>query len=515
MLAHDKNNIMKKKSLLDRGLNLIGLSRVPNTEEDIQEEYNFAGSLDNPIKVSVPPASRVSIPDTGYPTSFGGSLKSYLKPEVYLDFIPRIRHLVKINEDVGSVYNDLIQLTNTGHRIKFDQSIDSALADKMKKHLDSKKELWGSGVHGIDGLVNKWIAQILVSGAISNEWVPQRDLKGLSNNILINPENIRFRYNYSTTKYDSYQLVKTIITSTSDNMIKLNPNTFFYSGVLNDTDSPYGVPPFLTALDALSNQKDMKKNIKHILKQLGLLGYLEVKLEKPQRNPQESEKAYASRLDKFLLDSKKNVSNGFSEGIVVGYDGDHEFEFHSTTKQLNGVNDIYNGNEVSVANGLKVSPSFIGQKSTGSESGMSIVFTKMLSQLKNIQQILAANLKFGYVLELQLMGFNIKSTDITIEFNASTITDDLKTWQAKEIKQRVTKALLIDGVMSIDTYSEENGYTKPFGKPLIPFKDQGGAGKKDPQQKANRNEVKKKSARKSRDKNKTQPKRKDGNTNPR
>jgi hypothetical protein len=256
----------------------------------------------------------------------------------------------------------------------------------------------------------------------------------------------------------------------------------------------------------------MKRNIKHILKQLGLLGYLEVKLEKPTQEGGESVPQYKARLDKFLLDSKKNVTEGFIDGVVVGYGDDHEFEFHSTTKNLNGVGDVYNGNQVSVASGLKVSPSFIGQKSGGTETNMSIVFTKMLSQLKNIQELVAANLKFGYVLELQLAGFSIKSTDLSIEFAASTITDDLKRWQAKEIKQRVTKSLLIDGVISNDTYAEENGYSKPFKTtPLIPYKDQAGKAA-NPEAKGKRNEVKKKSDRKGRDKNKPQPRRKDGDT---
>lgn len=36
--------------------------------------------------------------------------------------------------------------------------------------------------------------------------------------------------------------------------IKLNPETYFYVGMFNDTDEPYGVPPFMPALDSLKGQ---------------------------------------------------------------------------------------------------------------------------------------------------------------------------------------------------------------------------------------------------------------------
>lgn len=501
-------------SLITKAFNYFGYDISP-VKEEVHDD-SLKTNTDNPINRRTEPGGRVSSPDEGWPTSFGGNINKFLKPECYLDYIPKIRHLAKTNEDVGSVYNDLIQLTNTGHQIKFDQSISSELADKMRKHINAKKETWGSGIHGIDGLVNKWIAQIWVSGALSTEWVPQRDLKGITNNVLVNPEVIRWKYNFATTRYEPYQQVKSIITKDGTNLVKLNTNTYFYSGILEDTDSPYGVPPFLTAIDALSNQKDMKRNIKHILRQLGLMGYLEVKLEKPDMDAGESLPAYKARLDKFLIDSKKNVTEGFIDGVVVGYGDDHEFEFHSTTKNIGGVGDLYNGNEVAIANGLKVSPSFLGQKSGGTETNMSIVFTKMLSQLKNVQQLVAANLKFGYLLELQLAGFNVKSTDFSIEFAASTITDDLKTWQAKEIKQRVIKAMFIDGIIGKDEYAELMGYNKPYKtEPVIPYADQAGKAAKPEDAKGKRNEVKKKSDRKGRDKKKEQPRRKDGDTKPR
>ena len=75
----------------------------------------------------------------------------------------------------------------------------------------------------------------------------------------------------------------------------------------------------------------MKTNINHILKQLGLLGYLEVMLDKPDQLANESESKYKDRLNGLLIEAKKNTKAGFLDGVVVGYREDHEFNFNSTT----------------------------------------------------------------------------------------------------------------------------------------------------------------------------------------
>lgn len=492
-------------NILEQALGIFGYNKTKEVPSAVQSPVK---------KVVTKPAARVSESEYRTDTELTGGLEGFTTPDYDLSVVRKLRSLTSSNEDVGAVYNDLIQLTNTGHKIVFDQSIDTKLQDEMRKHLLNKSAKWGSGVAGISGLINKWIGQIWVTGALSNEWIPSNDLTGIENNVLVNPENIRFKYNNSTTRYDPYQIILNKLFKRGGNVVKLNTNTYFYVGILGNTDSPYGIPPFLTALKALSTQGTMKKNIDHILTQLGLLGYLEVKLDKPAQEPHESLPAYKIRLENLLTDSKKNMIGGFSEGVVVGYADDHEFTFHATSKSLAGVSELFNQNEVQVANGLKSAPSFIGQKSNGTETNMSIVFTKMLSQLRNVQDILSANLVKGYLLELQLAGFNIKTSDIKVLFNTSTITDDLKLWQGKEIKQRVLKALVIDGIISQDTYAEEQGYSKPYkDKPLVPYDQQVGK-TKDAEQKGKDADVKSKSARKGRDKDKKQPKRKDAETKP-
>lgn len=469
---------------------------------------------EKPIKkktdTAIPPG-RVSQPGQVYDDKLLGNIKKNLnivKPDFLFESIPLIRKLYKVNEDLGLALFDSIQLTNTGHEIKFNQSVKPELADEMRAHLKEVSKRWHTGSAGIDGLVNKWIAQIYVGGALSIEWVPDQRLTGIESNILINPETIRYGRDRKG-KYKPYQKIYNVI-GYQKQYIPLNENTFQYFALLADEDTPYGVPPFLSALQSISTQKAMKDNIHHIMNQMGLLGYLETTVTKPDQNAGESDPAYMARITNLLTQTKQNVINGFKEGVVVGFTEDHQFEFHSTTKNLGGVSDIFNMNENQLANGLKTSPSFLGVSGGSSESFLSIVFTKTLSQLKNVQQILSSALQRGYELELQLAGYDYKS--LSVEFRASTITDDMKIQQGKEIKQRVLRNLWIDRIISPETYAEEMGYTKPHQKidPPMPGVTEGGDQKKKEDREADKN----KSDRKGRDKKKDQPKRKDKSTKP-
>lgn len=464
--------------------------------------------IENPIpgkKNVVVPAGRTSSPrvkDESYDLDRIRKETNIIKPEFTFDSIPILRKLYKHNEDVGSILMDLVQLTNTGHKIKFDNSVKPDLVDKMRKHISSRSKDWGSGVAGIDGMINKMIAQIWISGALSAEMVPARGLTNIDNIILLDAETIRFKLIKKTGRYHPYQMMKYFF-GKEKQYIKLNSTTYKYYGLISDTDNPYGVPPFMTALSSLSTQKSMRANIDHIMNQMGLLGYLETKLDKPEQMADESDEAYKGRLKRLLEESKNNVLAGFKEGVVAGYMEDHEFTFHSTSKNLNGIPDLYNQNENQIANGLKSSSSFLGVGGGGTEQMLSIVFTKMLSQLKNVQLLLIRFLEELYTLELLMAGYSFKS--LSVEFRASTITDDLKIQQGKEIKQRVLHNLWADGIIGQDSYADQMDYEK-FDRKVTPPTPEGTVDKSD-EEKVEKD--KDKSDRKGRDKGNNQPKRKD------
>lgn len=469
---------------------------------------------DDSPKVGAISPGRVSEPDT-QGSGLVLSLRDFtnlVESSFRRDVIPLIRDLYKINPDVSIALQDMFKLANTGHTISFPKNTPEE-ATKMREHLMVASKSWTKYTAGIDGLVNKFTVQCLTSGAISIEAVPNNNLNGISTVLFINPEQIYFR-RLNDGVYHPYQKNPNQVLSKKPEFIKLNNETYKYLGMYNDTDEPYGVPPFMAALDSLKGQHDMRINFKHIMELVGMVGFLEAKMEKPTINPSESRDAYARRLEHILRKLKMNLREGLKDNIVVGFKDDHEFKLNSTTKEIGNIEKPWAMNQQSVANGLGVNGSLIGVQNNLTEGGTGILLSKMISQLRNIQMLLKYALEFLYTLELRLAGYNNKGVVVT--FGTSTISDELKVQQGIEYKIRNLVSLYNQGIISQEEFAWLMGYEKPDQKePRQMEEPEGVSSSQDSAKKQKREADKDTSDRKTRDKNKTVPKRADQDSRPR
>lgn len=443
-------------------------------------------------------------------------------PTFRTELIPLIRDLYKINPDVNIALQDMFKLANTGHTVTFPNNTPEE-SQKMRDHLKKKTKQWSRYTAGINGLVNKFMVQLFIGGAISVEGVPSKKLDGLETILFIKPETIRFK-RLNNGVYHPYQRNPDVIHGLRDQYIKLNTETYCYVGMYNDTDEPYGVPPFMAVLDSIAGQHTMRKNFKHIMELMGMVGFLEAKMAKPPKLANESDRAYASRLSKTLRDLKQNLVTGMSDGVVTGYIDDHEFKLNSTTTTLQNLNLPWNMNQQSVANGLGVNGSIIGISNSNTEGGAGISLSKMISQLKNIQMLVTFVLEFFYSLELRLAGFNNKG--VKVEFQTSTISDDVKLQQGREYRIRNNVTLYNQGIISQEQFAWDVGYDSPNQKGPRPPEEtmegqkssassDGTGDVDDGAKKKKREDDKDKSDRKTRDKNNPNPKRKDQDSKPR
>lgn len=469
---------------------------------------------DDSPKVGAISPGRVSEPDT-QGSGLVLSLRDFtnlVESSFRRDVIPLIRDLYKINPDVSIALQDMFKLANTGHTISFPKNTPEE-ATKMREHLMVASKSWTKYTAGIDGLVNKFTVQCLTSGAISIEAVPNNNLNGISTVLFINPEQIYFR-RLNDGVYHPYQKNPNQVLSKKPEFIKLNNETYKYLGMYNDTDEPYGVPPFMAALDSLKGQHDMRINFKHIMELVGMVGFLEAKMEKPTINPSESRDAYARRLEHILRKLKMNLREGLKDNIVVGFKDDHEFKLNSTTKEIGNIEKPWAMNQQSVANGLGVNGSLIGVQNNLTEGGTGILLSKMISQLRNIQMLLKYALEFLYTLELRLAGYNNKGVVVT--FGTSTISDELKVQQGIEYKIRNLVSLYNQGIISQEEFAWSMGYEKPDQKePRQMEEPEGVSSSQDSAKKQKREADKDTSDRKTRDKNKIVPKRADQDSRPR
>lgn len=461
-------------------------------------------------KSSVISPGRVSVPNDQY-TSIGAlsELTNLVTPSFRDDLIPIIRALYKINPDMSIAVQDMFKLANTGHIIRFpNNTTDEAL--KMMDHLHEASKKWSNYSAGIDGLVNKMICQCLIGGAISIEGVPNQDLTGISTILFVNPEDIRFKRE-SDGVYKPYQINKFRNNNKRDSYIKLNTETYLYSGTYNDVDEPYGIPPFMGALDSIKTQHDMRINFKEIMEIMGMVGFLEAKMQKPSRRASESEDTYMNRLTSLLTQLKINLREGMKDGIVTGFVDDHEFKLNSTTASMQNMDVPWSMNQQSVANGLGITSSIIGVQQNTTEGGAGIMLSKLISQLKNIQMMVKFALEFLYSLELRLAGMPNKGIEVV--FGTSTISDEIKVQQAQEYKIKNVISKYQQGLISQDQAAWELGYTKPDQPEPRVSDDNGERGVETPDRK--READKDKSDRKTRDKDNPIPKRKDQDSRPR
>ncbi len=424
-------------------------------------------------------------------------------PSFNFEAIEVIRKLSIVNQDVNQALNDFTRLANTGHKIMFDPKVEANQIDEMREFINQSSKRWHVGAAGVNGCVNKMFRQIQIGGAISNEWIPNKNLDDLEELRFINAENIRYVTEKNSRGYQPYQKLRNVnIGDPSRELRKLNTSQFKYFALNGDEDIPYGIPPYISALDPIATQKDMVTNLKFVIKYLGAFGYLDAKIMKPDRKADESEGAYISRLEGILTKLKTRMLQGMKDGVNAGFLDETEFNFQSTSKDVNGVEQLFgiNGNLISA--GLGYDSIFRGTPGA-TETLVTVMFTKMLSQLKNTQDIIKENLEFGYRLVLTLAGFKFKT--LGVQFNRSTITDDLKYQQAQEILLRNLVVKYNYGIVSSETMADELGYAAPDQKePRIDINNVDPATGEVKKQK--REEGKDASARKGREKKKPQGK---------
>lgn len=428
--------------------------------------------------------------------SFLKNETSIVNPAYIQEVVPYIRKLIMVNPDVGQALNNVVALGNTGIKIHFDPSVDNLERDNMRFYINEKFKAWGKNYGGRQGLINRLFSQCMTGGAVSTEAVISDDLKTIERIALPNPETIRFAYSHKKG-YEPYQKIDKNTQSNWDiktDYIKLNPHTFRYAPLNGDTEEPYGYPPYLAALPALKNQKTMLDNITFIIEQMGVLGFLQLLLEKPDKLDTENDAEYEARLDAFLKEASKRASEGFRDGISVGFKEDVEYDFQSASKNASGVNELFQENELQIASGLKTDASLLGRGYSTSETQITIVFTKLIAELGNIQKLVKEVLEYYITLELKLQGWDFKY--LRVDFNPSTLLDELKMQQGQEIKIRNVQAKYLLGIISLETAADELGYEKPDQKKPRMIKDTSEEAKKKQEREKSKDESDKRTRRK-------------------
>jgi hypothetical protein len=407
------------------------------------------------------PVKRVSVPEDTASVlgNYGSQDYSFVMPKKWpLEIYDVMLDLTLTNPDLRQAVGHIVNLGNTGHILGVNGDSDVAIESAVKRIEDNADQVFPySG--GPDGLINALFAQIARMGATSTEWVPKNDLSGVDKVFLVPVGQIRWVPRKNFMGYYPVQTPKNMMAMIgAPTFIKLNERTYHYANLEALEDSPYAVPMFLAAIKPVTLQRAMVENLHKIIRKLGILGLCSYKVEPPPQKPGESQEKYHARCKVYLAEVVEDIKKGFGDGIAAGFKGAFEFDVASVTGDARGVSDIFKMNEEQLFSAIGADPAMHGRTYSTTETYASVVYSKMISQLQNIQRMVAHSLEFGWNLDLLMAG---NSAGINVTFKSSNALSNLQEAQAEMIDIANAEALYMGGVIDQNEKARRLGYEYP------------------------------------------------------
>lgn len=379
-------------------------------------------------------------------------------------------NLGRTNHDISFAKDNIVQLGNSPFHITFDTGVPQRVAQDMTARLHKRIKQWFSG--GSTTMINALFRQIEMFGCISAEAQPTVRLDGIGRVVLLSPKFLYFGWNKKTGDWQPYQSG----TITSDTIAgyyqKLNTNTYKYIAYeMWREDIPYPVPPILSAIRGACIEDKMLDNVNAVVNRLGLLGFLEVIVQAPQRAKQpsgqpETDSAYQARVQNYLLGLQGQVEKGLSNGYVIsakqtidGKEVKPEFKMTATANNPQGMVGLAEFIVSVKSAGLKQDPALLGKNFATTETLITTLLKKFSHQLMNFQELVCQFLEHAFTLDLRLAGYEFEYLDVQME--APTLMDMNVEYGGLNQKRTYYKSLLDDGIIDQTQYAQAMGYDKP------------------------------------------------------
>src|SRR3989338_6260748 len=405
------------------------------------------------------PVGRVSVDNV----TFGELMREFMSEmssvgKIFpLEYLEAMQNISLVNPDVAQMIDNLVQLGNTGHKVMIETG-----SDRVRKDITDELNQFGMTVFsrfgGIDGFVNSALAKIARGGAVSVEWVGNDSMSGIDQFVFVPLKDIRFFYSTTDSNYLPYQ--KTSELSAGKNgYIPLNVATYQYCAMQLLDNSPYAVPPILSAMESIIIQRDIIKNLRFVSKKMRLLGFVNFLIKAPKQIAGEKTDEYINRCQQFLDDQADRLKHNYRDGIAVGFMDSFTVEHHSITGDASGAKELFEMNEQQVFSGLKADPALHGRTYSTTETYAGVVYEKMLSIIGDYQRTVKAVFEYGYKLHLALKGFEYDC--LWIEFEPSKSLSSERDEGTYATKLANLKTLYDQGIIDQNQFAQEAGYDQP------------------------------------------------------
>ena len=417
----------------------------------------------------------IELPDLGrssiesIPGQFNaGGFGSVIAP-FDLDILRRLKDLWLTNPDLSQHARNVKSLGNNGHTITIDAASDSIAEAALNRVNESAARLYPNGA-GVDGLINQYFDQVSIFGAISSEDVVDFAAKRVSQVVLVPVEQIRFRYIDGVYLPHQRPLNLMGIESAFKNksalgLIPLNTETYKYYALQTVQNSPYALPPAITAVNILEGpQADVFSSLAYIVNKFGIAGLVSVNVKPPTRKTPETEQEFTARAQKYLTSVRKTLEGSFNKGLLVTYN-DQKIDHSNITSDARGAAEIIQFIEELGFSGMGSMPFMHGRNYTTTETFADVVFNVIIAQEEGIQRLAKRRMESTYRLDLALAGIQVDA--IAMAFNQPKTRDSWRTVQAQQLEQEMALERAKFGITSPDECAQELGYEGAFDAELI------------------------------------------------
>lgn len=404
---------------------------------------------------------RSSEPDNGTSGFIGKN--TILLPEYGIEWFQALEHLAVFNRHISKALDNVINMSNTKKNIYFSDKVSEKQQQAMKDYLNTKADNYYEFSGGEESLTNDFFVQAALYGATSFEAIPNDQLNGIKKVARVSPKWIRFNYDYDTDSYNPVQQLRftTLRKTITNGYIQLNPITYKYIAMRRVNESPYAIPPFLSAIEDIMIQYDMLANFKQMMKKIGMVGFLSVLVSPPKQRPGESEDAYYARSAAFLQNKvAPQVEKQMATGSAIGFTGAHDFKIAGNNIDAKAAKDLIQICNTLIFQGVKQDPNLHGENYSTTETFGNVVMNLMSMQARNYQKIVAKSWEDIYMLDLVLAGF--QPGTITVEYDVPDFKDQLKDAQTDQIKINNVNLKVDRGYISQQQAASELGYDEPF-----------------------------------------------------
>lgn len=398
---------------------------------------------------------RQSVPEDDLDHGIGRLANFYgiKSPRFPLEYLGILELLSIWNPDISQALSIIVNLGNTGHEIQVEGRSPEAVVNRINELAGSVYRAGG----GMDSLVNHFLRQISMMGALSGEWVVSDNITdGIADVVVVPVRTVRFKL--AAGVYRPFQYTGRAFDSA---YVELNPVTFSYSPVQTMDDSPYGIPGFYAALKNIEVQLDSVGGISQIVRKMGLLGFLDVSLKIPVQRSGETDAAYKLRLQTRLKEYAKAYTANFSKGVAVHYDDQEAKHNHVGSTAAAGAKAIFNLNEEQILSALDIPPSMMGRSYSTTETYAEVDYKRFVSRLSNARRIIKRFMEKGYELDLLLSGINA-SVSVLFNENDGFKESEKAEAEGKRIENVIAKRDA--GFIDDDEAARELGYEKATGQ---------------------------------------------------